>query len=510
MKSSTFTKPLQVFAALFVSALLLSCQELSIDSQAGGAPAIDVDAQEVYELYGSSPRTIYFNVSANTPWHIDSDKGWCRPSPGMSAAGSLTSEIEVTTDPNDTGEERTATLTITADGVADPITITVNQQCKSVLDIQPVDKIFGADGGDATFTIRSNFDWEVISSNQWLTFSQDSGEGSDQIVTITAHADPTSLLYRKATVTVRTPLDKVTFDVEQQLGDPINFVGLPEDAGTFPLIGQSKVFELTSPLAGWEGKSDQDWVQFEKVDDTHVKVSVFAVQYFSTATSRTAKAWLEVGGMQSETEIDITQPTNWITFAQNANSILNADKSVTLKACGANCRINTNTAFPVKLGVLKFTLSDINLPTGTWIKLFGDSGQNKATSSNFNLYFGTGYSGGSHTESKFFSGGTNFYTAGTSLNIANADLNSMSTIQVTIDYDDANNPIDKTKLMIQLEVNGVVKYTRRALTNPYHESQPNYENDKGTPIYCGFEAGSTAASGATFTIKKFEYYPLPL
>ena len=106
---------------------MLSCQELSIDSQPDAPLSIYIDALDSYSLAGTAPGRIVFNISSNTPWTIKSDSQWCLPSPAMSASSSLVSEIVVNTEDNPDTTPRTATLVIDAEGLGEVKTIIVEQ-----------------------------------------------------------------------------------------------------------------------------------------------------------------------------------------------------------------------------------------------------------------------------------------------------------------------------------------------------------------------------------------------
>ena len=82
----------------------VACQEFDIDSQPEGPLNIQIDALESYTALATSPSNVVFNISSNTPWTIESDQQWCKPTPSMSAASSLVSEIVVTME-NNTGKK---------------------------------------------------------------------------------------------------------------------------------------------------------------------------------------------------------------------------------------------------------------------------------------------------------------------------------------------------------------------------------------------------------------------
>lgn len=85
---------LQLILALCTFSFV-ACQEFDIDSQPEGPLNIQIDALEAYTALATSPSNIVFNISSNTPWTIESNQQWCKPTPTMSAASSLVSEIVV-------------------------------------------------------------------------------------------------------------------------------------------------------------------------------------------------------------------------------------------------------------------------------------------------------------------------------------------------------------------------------------------------------------------------------
>ena len=107
--------------------LISSCQELGIDSQPDAPTAIYIDALDEYDLLAISPSRIVFNISSNTPWQIETDSQWCIPTPSMSAASSLVSEIIIYPENNPELTPRTATLTVTAEDLGIVRTIAINQ-----------------------------------------------------------------------------------------------------------------------------------------------------------------------------------------------------------------------------------------------------------------------------------------------------------------------------------------------------------------------------------------------
>ena len=57
----------------------VACQEFDIDSQPEGPLNIQIDALSLILLLAISPSNVVFNISSNTPWTIESDQQWCKP-----------------------------------------------------------------------------------------------------------------------------------------------------------------------------------------------------------------------------------------------------------------------------------------------------------------------------------------------------------------------------------------------------------------------------------------------
>ena len=233
----------------------MACQEYKIDSQPEAPLALQVDAQDTYTLLATSPSQIVFNVSANTPWTIESDQQWCVPSPAMSAASALVSEIIVTTEDNNERTSRTATLTVSAEGVAESVVITIVQASKENLVVIPYDGTVGTDGGTFSFTIVSNKPWEIIPSTAFISnIDKKSGEGKEgteeEVVTVTVPANTGST--RRGTLTVQTEYDSYSFEVVQS-GFLLELAGVPS-TNVISLEGEGMATEFIT-----EVNTNLDW-----------------------------------------------------------------------------------------------------------------------------------------------------------------------------------------------------------------------------------------------------------
>ena len=257
MKNNPILKPAVCAAGIL---LLSGCyQTREIDSQPDQAPKITVDAKSEYIVASKSADPVTFSISSNTPWQIESDsEAWCTVSPGASATSSLVADITVTLDDNTDENPRTATLSVIAEGVEDPVPVKITQNGKSNLEISSPSGEIPEDGGNVTFTVTSNKAWTISCPQTWISFSPDRGDGSDTPVTVTASAGPGSDR-RTATVRVETEDDFRTMNIIQEGGIRLAF-GETEDT-QFSYSGETKTFAVDATMM-WKISADDPDVTF--------------------------------------------------------------------------------------------------------------------------------------------------------------------------------------------------------------------------------------------------------
>ena len=298
---------IRTLACLGVLGLLASCQMYEIDTQmtpekAAANIRMVCDALPSYTVAATSPGTVTFNVSSNTPWTItrSSDADWCTVTPSSSSAGALISDVVVSFDSNESSEDRTATLTLKGDKVGLPVTIQITQNRLGKLFVTPVTQDYVAAGGPLTFTIQTNVPWEVHSSEGWLSFNREAGEPDPdgRTLTIIATADASQVLERTATVTVKAGDEEESFEVAQKAKFSITDL-----EGEFLGIGGTLPFRILTDLP-WEVTTDKGWITFDKEsgtgDGSSVEVNVTAA--VNNGLLRTATINVTAGGVTKSFE----------------------------------------------------------------------------------------------------------------------------------------------------------------------------------------------------------------
>lgn len=257
----------RILASLSVLLLAAACQQFEIDTQMTPEQEyanlrLVCDAVDSYSFAATNADKVTFNVSANTPWTVTRSSGadWCTVTPSSSSASSLIADVMVSVADNDSGEDRSATLTIKGERVNKYYTVTINQSRKGRLFVTPVAKDYAATGGPLSFTVNTNKPWSVRSDVSWLKFSPENGQPDPdgRTITIVATAEPSDVMERTATVTVTAGDDEETFDVTQKGSFEMTAI-----TGEFPGAGGSQALKLRTDLP-WTVSADKDWVTFDK------------------------------------------------------------------------------------------------------------------------------------------------------------------------------------------------------------------------------------------------------
>lgn len=256
----------RIFASLSLIAAAVSCQQFEIDTQmtpekfAQNVKLVS-DALESYSIACNNPQVITFNVSANTPWTITGGAEWLTVTPASSSASSLISDVTVTAQPNETLEDRSATLTIKADDYETTVyNVTINQQRKSELFVLPISEEFTALGGELSFQIQANKPWKLRADQGWLSFDKTSGDASADPIIIKVTAEQSKVLSRAANVIVACGDEEVDFTVYQN-----GTFEITEIADKFSSAGEARSFSVTTDLP-WKVSSDMSWLSFDKTE----------------------------------------------------------------------------------------------------------------------------------------------------------------------------------------------------------------------------------------------------
>lgn len=295
----------RIFAPLAVLGALASCQMYKIDTQmtpekAAASIRMECSAVDVYTLASQDPDAITFNVSANTPWTLTLSSGadWLDVTPASSASSSLITDVVVIAKSNTSLEDRSATLTLRGENIAKTKVITIKQGRAGRLYVTPPSKDFSAAGGPLNFTIQTNQDWEVRCDQSWISFNREKGtpDPEGRTLTIVAVAEPSDVLERTATITVKAGDDEESFNISQTGSFSLTALSDP-----FESAGGDQTFSLKTDLS-WEIVADQTWLTFDQTSGIG-DATITATAAANEGALRKAIVTISAGGVENSFEV---------------------------------------------------------------------------------------------------------------------------------------------------------------------------------------------------------------
>lgn len=128
-------------------------------------------------------------IQSNCSWNVSitENANWSTLRITTSTSGSGNQNIELTTDANTTRSKRTAKLTFTKS--SGNVSFSITQEAGDVsFSVSPKEWEFPASGGEYSFTIDGNIDWNV-SAPEWCTLDKTQGSGAGKL-TVTVGENP--------------------------------------------------------------------------------------------------------------------------------------------------------------------------------------------------------------------------------------------------------------------------------------------------------------------------------
>lgn len=153
-----------------------------------------------------------FDVISNMKWNITCNQSWITVN---KTSGLSTTTINITADANPEANTRSATITISGDGVPSKTIKITQNAAPAVLSVSKNELVLETDQNSTdTFNISSNIVWSIYCDQNWLQISQTSGSNYASVV-VTALTSTS--FYRTAKVTIAGMAYK-TIIVSQKAG----------------------------------------------------------------------------------------------------------------------------------------------------------------------------------------------------------------------------------------------------------------------------------------------------
>lgn len=247
-----------IFAILFVFASCGGGSETPTPPQPEDKITIPSDVTPPVFNAGGGTSTVRFTASGAWTAQVDATRAvdWCRVSPTSGGKGDVT--LSVATDPNDTYDERNATITLQC-GTATK-TITVAQKQKDALTVTSSKIEIPAEGGTATIEVKANitFDYELgADCKDWVTYSGTRALATSRLEFKIAKNDDTAV--REGTITIRSGQGSETVKIYQAGAAPV--LVLTQKDYTVGSAGETITVELQSNVDYIVTMPDVSWVK---------------------------------------------------------------------------------------------------------------------------------------------------------------------------------------------------------------------------------------------------------
>lgn len=448
---------MQLVLALYAFSFT-ACQQFDIDSQPEGPLNIQIDALDTYTVLATSPSNVVFNISSNTPWSVTSDRQWCKPSPAMSAASSLVSEIVVIIEDNPDKESRTATLTIKAENIEKEKVITITQASKEELVVIPYGEIVSANGEAITFDIISNKPWQVIPSSSLVSnIDKQSGEGNEngEKESITVTIPVNSGIKRTADITVKTAFEEKTFTITQ---DGISIEPANPEETSNELGGEigEKTITINANVE-WNVKVPDEFKEWLAAEANDNQLTLKTIANSNAIVPRTGHVLLSpkqtIAGFEDVVIEVVQQSLFTITGSYN---IIDATTGYTKVM-----KCDVVSSFLTQKGHVTFEFDDMNMTGSSYITFYMKPLKDKGDA---NFYFKLCPDNKTST----FQCGGGFAWAAKTLTLSTEEVNAIRKIEFYIE-DDPNNA---GKLRLRLLINEVEKIVLEKRNNIY-ETDPD-------------------------------------
>lgn len=227
----------------------------------------NISSSETTLKYDNNAGKYEIKISSEIDWTAEASESWIMVDPKEGNSGETLISIEVT--PNTSIESRTGYVAFKT-GDYERFQIAIEQDG---LYIESVNELsFRSIENSLTIEIKSNTDWEILSSPEWLSFSKTSGNGNAEI-TVTANDNPNSSS-RSGTITI----GQKGLSLEWKIS--VTQSGRTLEAGTtlleFSDKKGSQSFELTSD-GSWTSICSENWFSATPVSgsgDSTITVNV--------------------------------------------------------------------------------------------------------------------------------------------------------------------------------------------------------------------------------------------
>lgn len=252
--------------------------------------SFDQATQEIDAQGGS----IEVSLKSNGEWTIAMTEGWVMVS-SMKGNGDAT--LTLTVAPNTTGESRTTEITASTKDNTAVLTLTQNAP-QYYVNVNPMDIVCGASGGEFTVEVSSNVEWEVITP-QWVTSSMMDGS-NDATLTLTISPMEGDHVGNREGEVVISGSESVSarVNVIQSVSPSSSIQVVPENL-SFACTGETKTIAVTAEDS-WIATVGEEWVVLNQNEGQGIaEISVTVGENPMYEVRQTNVVFNTVGGAQA-------------------------------------------------------------------------------------------------------------------------------------------------------------------------------------------------------------------
>ena len=211
--------------------------------------------------------------------------GWCSISPTSGAAGSAT--ISVTTEPNDTPDDRSASIVIKAGSASK--TVKVSQKQKDALTVTASKFEVEAEGGEVKIEVKANIDFEYAideSAQEWITYEGTRAMKTSTLTFSVAENDDTEK--REGKIAIKSGEFNEVVTIYQAGGKPS--IVISQNEYVVSSDGETIAVEVKSNVdVAVEMPTDADWISENTTRAASTNTYRFDIQPNEEYDQRTAE-----------------------------------------------------------------------------------------------------------------------------------------------------------------------------------------------------------------------------
>ncbi|MDQ8203862.1 BACON domain-containing carbohydrate-binding protein [Pelagicoccus sp. SDUM812003] len=221
----------------------LRFEEVELEVKQAGAEAF-LDLNPAQTTFSSSGGLSSIRVDANTSWQVTTHPSWVQlESTNGTGDGVVVFEVFA----NESVDQRTGTLML-----GDVPILLIQEGVAAFLDLDPLEKELGGEGGVYTVEIRSNSEWNVVFEEDWITVDASAGVGDGKVAVTVREND--SGVPRSAVLSISGVEHRI-------LQQPLPYLIVTPDLVELDRFGGQFSLQIDA-MSDWQLLSYPDWLTF--------------------------------------------------------------------------------------------------------------------------------------------------------------------------------------------------------------------------------------------------------